>query len=413
MDPLNDAFNAMRETLADWRSVDVAAVEFGHSRAAVLIVATLIAAVLIALMARSLRSKPSRTGLLVLPAALPVIRSSRWSMLRHFPLLLFLTGIPFFALALADPFTAFTHQEASYPGRRIAVMIDASTSMNQPFISSKLNEQGGATYFATVAAAEYFMKLRMQGPHRDLISLIEFGNEAYVVTPFTTDYENVLLSMRLISAPAEWERFPGSGHDHHPGHPPGHAAFRAFDFLDASGNLMVIFSDGQDTQTLINGRSIDRHHGGSAASQDSGVLHPHGLQQIARRPCARTRCGSKAVARTGGRFYPGADEKTILRAVHEIDDLAPGRIEMREYAVRAAADLRVYALIAVALWACRRRPEARRAAVPDFPVKTIVHSPHRRGRGWRLLGFAVLWGKARDASSREAEEQTAGSTTPA
>jgi hypothetical protein len=59
----------------------------------------------------------------------------------------------------------------------------------------------------------------------------------------------------------------------------------------------------------------------------------------------------KAVTRTGGRFYPGADEKTILRAVHEIDELAPGRIDMREYAVQRPR-FAGYALIAVALWAC-------------------------------------------------------------
>ena len=136
-------------------------------------------------------------------------------------------------------------------------MIDASTSMNQPFVSAQFNSQGGPTYFATVAAAEYFMKLRMQGPHRDLISLIEFGNEAYVVTPFTTDYQNVLLSMRLIATPGEWERFPDQGTIIIQAIKQATRLFRAFDFLNASGNLMVIFSDGQDTQTLLNGQSID------------------------------------------------------------------------------------------------------------------------------------------------------------
>ena len=100
------------------------------------------------------------------------------------------------------------------------------------------------------------MKLRMQGRHRDLIALIEFGNEAYVVTPFTTDYQNVLLSIRSSRARGNGS-VPRPGHDHHPGHQAGHALFSAFDFLNASGNLMVIFSDGQDTQTLLNGQSID------------------------------------------------------------------------------------------------------------------------------------------------------------
>ena len=33
--------------------------------------------------------------------------------------------------------------------------------------------------------------------------------------------------------------------------------FKAFQFLDASGNLLVIFSDGEDTRAVIDGRSLD------------------------------------------------------------------------------------------------------------------------------------------------------------
>jgi hypothetical protein len=346
--PLSEIASAIRETLTDWQALNLANVQFGHSRAAVLITVALVAVTLLTILARGLRARDSRRGRLVLPAMLPVMRSSRLSLLRHLPLLLFLAGVPFFVVALADPYTAFTHHEASYPGRRIAVMIDASSSMNQPFVSEKLNGQGAPTYFATVAAAEYFLKLRMQGPHRDLISLIEFGNEAYVVTPFTTDYDNVLLSMRLIAAPKEWERFPDQGTIIIQAIRQATQLFKAFDFLDASGNLMVIFSDGQDTQTLLNGRSIE---------DIMSEARRHRIPVYFIRMAYNKSLGAvvsddmwrKAVARTGGRFFPGADEKTILQAVHEIDELAPGHIEMREYAVQKPR-FAGYALIAVALW---------------------------------------------------------------
>ena len=39
----------------------------------------------------------------------------------------FWPGLPFFTLALADPFTALVMSDVTYPGRRISVMIDAST----------------------------------------------------------------------------------------------------------------------------------------------------------------------------------------------------------------------------------------------------------------------------------------------
>jgi hypothetical protein len=62
-----------------------------------------------------------------------------------------------------------------------------------------------------MAAAEYFIRVRMKGRYRDLIALEQFGNEAYVITPFTTDYENLLLSLKMISDVNEWQRFPDQG----------------------------------------------------------------------------------------------------------------------------------------------------------------------------------------------------------
>jgi Ca-activated chloride channel homolog len=349
LDALSQMLAALGETIAEWGTFDVSRLELGAMRWALLAAVGLVTLAVLFLVIRGSRERGEVRGRLALPAVLPGLRRSHFAAVRHLPLLVALAGVPFFIVALADPYTAFAFEKASYPGRRIAVMIDASTSMNQPFATSTLSKQGGATYFATVAAAEYFIKLRMEGPHRDLISLIEFGSEAYVVTPFTTDYENVLLSLRLIAAPSEWERFPDQGTIIIQAIRQATQLFRAFDFLEASGNLMVIFSDGQDTQTMLNGRSIDdimaeaRRHRipvyfiRMAYNKSLGSVLPDEMWQ-------------KAVARTGGRFYPGADEKTLLRAVHEIDQLAPGKIEMREYQAQRP-HFAVYALCAVALWA--------------------------------------------------------------
>jgi len=346
MGSLTGLLAALTHTFSEWRGLDLGSVRFDESHAAILSLVLMIALAGMGLLVRSTRSPIAAR--LALPAVLPAMRRRGWSAVRHIPLLCFLAGIPFFAIALADPSTAFTHSEASFPGRRIAVMIDASTSMNQPFVSAQLNAQGGPTYFATVAAAEYFMKLRMQGPSRDLISLIEFGNEAYVVTPFTTDYQNVLLSMRLIAAPKEWERFPDQGTIIIQAIKQATRLFRAFDFLNASGNLMVIFSDGQDTQTLLNGQSID-----SIMADARRYKIPVYFIRVAYNKAAGgllpDEIWKRAVERTGGRFYAAADEKTILRAVHEIDHLAPGRIDIREYVVRRPRFAGVL-VIAVTFW---------------------------------------------------------------
>ena len=177
--------------------------------------------------------------------------------LRHLPLVLFVVGVPLFAVALADPRTGFRQEDVSYPGRRIALLVDASTSMVLKFDSTTLNKQGESTFFTAVAAAERFMKRRMDGPYRDLIALIQFGNEAYVVTPFTTDYENVLLSIRLISDPKEWGRFNDWGTTIVQGIDQGVQLFKAFDFVNASGNLMILFTDGRDSELNRQGRPLD------------------------------------------------------------------------------------------------------------------------------------------------------------
>src|SRR4029450_13213554 len=106
------------------------------------------------------------------------------------------------------------------------------------------------------ASADYFMQLRMRGKYRDLMSLIEFGDESYVITPFTTDYENILLSLRLVGGWEEWSKFADSGTIIAEGLNEAVELFRAFDFLDSAGNLIVIFSDGQDSTAQMGERTL-------------------------------------------------------------------------------------------------------------------------------------------------------------
>lgn len=349
MGPLWDVPRVMTEALLQWEQLRAAELRFGRLEVAILVAAALaIVAALLTVWHGRFQQQPRVRNAIALAALLPVVPPSTAAAMRHAPFVLFVAGLGFALLALADPYTTLAREDKTYPGRRIAVLIDASSSMNQPFHSPNFNKQGGPTYFATVAAAEYFMRLRTQGTFRDLIALVEFGNEAYVVTPFTTDYENVLLSMRLISEPAEWERFPDQGTIIIRAIQQATELFEAFDFLGAAGNLIVIFSDGQDSQTILQGRPIKsimadaREHGipvymiRVAFNKGLGAVLPDELWK-------------EAVEQTGGRFYPAADESTILRAVHEIDRLAPGKVELREYRSRQL-QFPGYALIAVLLW---------------------------------------------------------------
>ena len=192
----------------------------------------------------------------------------------------FSSGCPSSRSPLADPFTALVSSDVTYPGRRIAVMIDASTSMRTPFKAQHLNTRAetDATFFTTVAAAERFVQLRMDGQYRDLVALVEFGNEAYVVTPFTNDYDNILLSISLIGDPVEYSLFPDQGTIIAQAIDESIGLFKAFNFLDASGNLMVIFTDGEDTRAIINGRTLDEIVQASIDAQDPGLFRAHELR---------------------------------------------------------------------------------------------------------------------------------------
>lgn len=349
MGPPWDLLRVISEALVQWQQLHAAELRFQRLEVAILFAAALaMLAMLLMMWHGRFQQQPRVRHAIALAALLPVVSPSSAAAIRHAPFVLFVAGLAFALLALADPYTTLAREDKTHPGRRIAVLIDASSSMNQPFHAPSFNKQGGPTYFATVAAAEYFMRLRMQGTFRDLIALVEFGNEAYVVTPFTTDYENVLLSMRLIAEPQEWERFPDQGTIIMRAIQQSTELFEAFDFLGAAGNLIVIFSDGQDSQTILQGRPIKsimadaREHGipvymiRMAFNKGLGAVLPDELWK-------------EAVEQTGGRFYPAADESTILRAVHEIDQLAPGKVELREYRSRQL-QFPGYALIAVLLW---------------------------------------------------------------
>ena len=276
------------------------------------------------------------------------MRRSRLSVARHSPFLIFLLGVPFFGVALADPRTSFRHDDVSYPGRRIVLVIDASGSMIMKFQTSKLKTQATPAYYTAVAGAERFMRLRMAGPYHDLIALVQFGDQAYVMTPFTTDYENVLLSLSLISNPREWGRFPEFGTTMLRGLEQGLALFKTFDFLKASGNLMIFFTDGRDSQIQFRDQNLD------AMMRTAGDNH---IPIYMIRTAWNLKFGEvkedslwkPAMEKTGGRFYAAPDEESILKAIAEIDRLSAGRVDVREYTSQRP-QFSGYVLMAVGLW---------------------------------------------------------------
>jgi hypothetical protein len=348
--PLTQLPTGLRDTFFEWRNTRAANLLFTHRDTAILAIVVFIGLCAMVLVGRALtRNRAGRTQV-ALPAVLDWSGSSWTSLVRHGTLLLFLAGLPFFVMALADPYSSLTREDVSFPGRRIALMIDASSSMMARFPAATLNKKAPneATFFTTVAAAETFIRQRMKGRYHDLIGLVEFGDEAYVVTPFTSDYENILLSLSLIGDWTEFMKFPDQGTTIGLAIEQSVDLFKAFDFLDAAGNLMLIFSDGQDTQVTIHGKSVDEILAGALATKIPVYFirtsYNKGLGAV-----LPDDIWKPAVEKTGGKFYPAGDEQTILNAIVDIDSRSSGRVDVKRYSTQRPK-FAPYAFMATGFW---------------------------------------------------------------
>jgi len=232
-----------------------------------------------------------------------------------------------------------------------------------PFTAEHLNPRNStdSAFFTNVAAAERFVRMRMNGKYRDLIGLVEFGNEAYVVTPFTNDYNNILLSISLIGDPVEFAMFPDQGTIIAYAIDESVALFKAFNFLDASGNLLVIFTDGEDAHAVVNGMSLDEimQKTVEAKIPVHFVRTRYGLEKGQVIP---DELWIPAVEKTGGRFYVASDETSLLKAIREIDEVSAGTVQVKQYSTQHP-QFSVFALIAAACWA---GAAALKIAVPHF-----------------------------------------------
>lgn len=340
---------------AEWRRTPIAELHFWSRETAWLCAVSFVAAVALVLLLRLVLGRRNTRQRVALPAVLGGFGHSPLAFLRHAPLVLALTGVPLFLLALADPYTALTQRRMSFPGRRICIMIDASTSMvrwfEAPTLRAASNSKPGgseAAFFTTVAAAERFIRVRMEGQYRDLISLVEFGDSAYVVTPFTSDYDNILLSLSLIGDFGEFLRFPDQGTMIARAIEQGTRLFKNFNFLEASGNILLLFSDGEDAGVISQGKSIAEviHDAREAKIPVYMVRVNHEKKMGGIIPDA---IWKTAIEQTGGKFYAAATEATILQAIRDVDRAATGRIDVKQY-VTQKPRFTPFALAAALCW---------------------------------------------------------------
>jgi hypothetical protein len=364
---LNRIRTLIEEALAEWQGLQIHELQFWHRSEARLLLLVLLSLVVVLLVIRSLTYGWRGKHGLVLPALLGSVRGSRVAWLRHLPHAFVLAGLGFFVLALADPYSALISRQESYPGRRIGILIDASISMRTPFTAANLNKRAAtdAAFFTTVAAAERFVRMRMAGKQKDLMGLVEFGNQAYVVTPFTSDYDNILLSISLIGDPVEFSMFPDQGTIIAKAIDQIIGLYKAFNFLDAAGNVMIIFSDGEDTHNQLEDKNLDEVVKGAVDAKIPVYLirtnYDKGEGQI-----IPDEMWIPAIEKTGGKFYAADSEAALIAAIEDIDRVSTGTIQVKQYTSQQPR-FSTFAMIALGLWSMAI---ALKLAVPHFSKLT-------------------------------------------
>jgi Mg-chelatase subunit ChlD len=340
----------------DWSGLLWRELHFDRANEAILAGAVICFTAVFVLIVHRIIKKPGRKNIF-LPAFLPVMRQSLWRYARYAVPLLMIAGFAFFLVALADPTSPSGYEEVVAPGMRIGLIVDASGSMSEVFLDKRLKTSEGNKYFTAIAASEYLMRLRIKHEQQDLIALLEFASDTFVITPFTPDYKTVLTNIGYIGDPDEWKRLGQSSTYILKAVHQGLELFKTYGFLDASGNILIVVSDGEDTQV-----EVDLGEGKSAKIGDvvAEARRVH-IPIYFIRTDAETQFGQGSVSqsdaiwkdlcdKTGGKFFVADNEDAVIAAMETIDRVAQARITHRHYSEKKP-HYRIFAMIAAALWA--------------------------------------------------------------
>ncbi len=119
---------------------------------------------------------------------------------------------------------------------------------------------------------------------------------------------------------------------------------------------MIILSDGQDSQAIVDGRSVTD----ILAEATRAKIPVYLIRMSYNKGFGRVlpdEIWKPAIEATGGKFYAAADESTVLRAITEIDRRSAGTISTKRYST-GQPQFSPFALVAAMLLGGRARVEA-------------------------------------------------------
>ena len=118
-DTMGAALRAIAASVAaEWRALDVAGLQFWQRDTAQLVLIALVSLAALLLLIRAAMTRTPGRREVILPAILrggsTSARCASW--VRHAPVALFVAGLPFAVLAVADPYTSLVAENVTYPG---------------------------------------------------------------------------------------------------------------------------------------------------------------------------------------------------------------------------------------------------------------------------------------------------------
>jgi hypothetical protein len=111
---------------------------------------------------------------------------------------------------------------------------------------------------------------------------------------------------------------------------------------------MLIFSDGQDTQVTIHGKTVTEILSGAVQTKIP-VYFVRTSYNKALGGVLPDDIWKPAVEATGGKFYPAGDEAAVLNAIKDIDVRSAGRVDIKRYSSQQPK-FSGYAFFAAAFW---------------------------------------------------------------
>ncbi len=215
------------------------------------------------------------------------------------------------SIAIASPIVIDHHNPGNRNGFDIALCIDSSGSMSESGFHT------GNRELSKFESVKEVVGRFILGRRNDNISLVLFGDFAYIASPLTYEKEVLVEFMELQDmAMAGKNTAIGDG------------LARSIDALKdsrAKTQLIILLTDGKQ-----NAGSVSIETAVDIAAKNGIRIYTIGVGED-----ADTALLELIASRTGGRSYSAKDSDALRDVYDEIDTLESSRIKSRDYAVKA------------------------------------------------------------------------------